>query len=347
MPFGAVENPGLITYRDRLLLAQPERDTPERQRGMRNTMAHELAHQWFGNLVTQAWWDDVWLSEGFATWLGGKISDLELPSFERTLAAVNSRVQIMRVDASAATRPVRLEMHSRKDMDRVYGGIVYQKGAAILRMLEEWLGAEAFQRGLQAYLKAHSMANASTDDLAAALSEGSGIEVRTVLHSFLDQSGYPTITAECGSGLRVDSKWTVPVCVQGSGCTVVSESKAGETAAPGCPGWIWPNRGGSGYFRVSLSESALQSVVDQGWEDLTAPERISVIDDTTAGVAGRKIKIEAVVKLLPVMIRDPEPAVGNAAYRLLMTMMTSAGPEDRAKCETAARELLDLPRGRR
>ena len=158
MPFGAVENPGLITYRDRALLAGGARDTPEWRFRMRGTMAHELAHQWFGNLVTQAWWDDVWLSEGFATWLGGKMSDLERPDFARGLAPVQSRVDIMRTD----TRPVRLAMNSRKDMDRVYSGIVYQKGAAVLYMVEHWVGAEKFREGIRAYLRAHTNGTGTT-----------------------------------------------------------------------------------------------------------------------------------------------------------------------------------------
>jgi alanyl aminopeptidase len=350
MPFGAVENPGLITYRDGILLAKPERDTPERQRGMRGTMAHELAHQWFGNLVTQAWWDDVWLSEGFATWLGVKTSDLELPAFERSIAAVNSRTQIMRVDSSVDTRPVRLAMTSRADMARVYGGMVYQKGAAVLNMVEQWLGAEAFRRGLHAYLSEHALANATTDDLAAALKKESGVDVSQVLHSFLDQPGFPWIHAEesCAFGSNDAGQWTIPLCVHGtdgaSQCSVLGSGN-GRVALASCPAWVWPNRGGAGYFRVRMGPAMLESIVNRGWDQLSAPEKLSVIEDAADLVSSHRLDVGAVLKVLPGMARDSQPAVVNAAYRLLLSVMTNAAPEDRAKADAIAKQLLSR-RGR-
>jgi cytosol alanyl aminopeptidase len=339
-----VANPGLITYRDRILLAKPERDTPERQRGMRGAMAHELAHQWFGNLVTQAWWDDVWLSEGFATWLGVKTSDLELPVFERSIAAVASRAQIMKADASAEARPVRLEMKSRADMGRVYGGMVYLKGAAILNMLEQWLGPEAFRRGLQTYLSDHTLASATTDDLGAALRQESGVDVLPVLHSFLDQTGFPTIraSAECAFESGDAVRWTIPLCVHGddgaSQCTVLS-SKHGQASLGTCPAWVWPNRGGSGYFRVQLTPAMLETVVESGWDQLTAPEKLSLIEDCADSVA--------LLKVLPVIARDSNPSVVNAAYRLLLSRMANAGPVDRAKYDDAVKQMLEVGRRQR
>ncbi len=339
MPYGAVENPGLITYRDRIILSKPARDTAERQRQMRGTMAHELAHQWFGNLVTQAWWDDVWLSEGFATWLGGKTSDLELPVFERSLAAVGSRAQIMREDAGAASRPVRLPMNSRKEMERVYGGIVYQKGAAILGMLEQWIGTEGFERGIRRYLTKHALGNATTDDLAAAIRKESGVEVSAVLHSFLDQAGFPTVRAVgCTFEQAEPKRWILPVCVHGddgtSQCAVLARDRVPLSS---CPAWIWPNRAGSGYFRVELSAEMLESLMKNGWDQLTSPERLSVIAD----VAAAALPSEAVLKVLPVMARDPQPAVSNAALRLLGRMIVNSAPADREKVDVAAKGILE------
>ena len=155
MPFGATENPGLITYRDQILLAAPKQDTPRRQQSMRETMAHELSHQWFGNLVTQAWWNDVWLSEGFATWLGIKICEPEFPAFERGLIVTELRDKMM-ISDSLQTRPLRLgNAFAERDTNYVYDGIVYVKGASILAMLEDWLGPEPFQRSLHRYLIGH------------------------------------------------------------------------------------------------------------------------------------------------------------------------------------------------
>ncbi len=351
MPFGAVENPGLITYRDGILLAKPERDTLERQRAMRGTMAHELAHQWFGNLVTQAWWDDVWLSEGFATWLGVKTSDLELPPFERTIAAVNGRAQMLKTDAAADARPVRLEMNSRTDMARVYSGTVYQKGAAILNMVEQWLGAEVFRRGLHTYLSAHSLGNATTGDLAEALQRESGVNVSPVLHSFLDQPGFPTIRAENGCTFEAgDSRWSIPMCVHGNdGASQCSMLGSGNTRVvlESCPAWVWPNRAGSGYFRVRVAPAMLASIVNRGWEQLSAPEKLSIIDDTADLLSSRRLQSADVLKVLPGMARDSQPAVVNAVYRLLLWMMTNGGPEDRASADAVAKQILGASRGRR
>ncbi len=345
MPYGAVENPGLITYRDAILLSKPERDTGERQRGMRGTIAHELAHQWFGNLVTQAWWDDVWLSEGFATWLGGKVSDMELPAFERSIAAVAGRSAIMKLDSAAGTRPVRLQINSRAEMEQVYGGIVYQKGAAILNMLEQWVGPEAFQRGLRTYLTDHALATATTGDLVAALSRESRMDVGAVMRSFLDQPRFPVVhaAADCSIESEDAARWIVPVCVHGddgSGqCTTLAPGhRRAEVSA--CPAWIWPNRGGAGYFRVQFEPALLEQVVNKGWGQLTAPEKLSVIDDTADAVLSHRMEPRGALELLPAMARDPLPAVSNAVYRLLLSMIANAAPQDRAACDEAIRQIL-------
>jgi alanyl aminopeptidase len=353
MPYGAVENPGLITYRDRLLLAEPARDTAQRRRAMRSTVAHELAHQWFGNLVTQAWWDDVWLSEGFATWLGTKVSDLELPEFERGLAATISRDQIMKVDASKDTRPVRLAMASRKDMSRVYGGIVYQKGGAILGMLEHWIGQQKFQGALQRYLGEHSMGAATTADLAAAIEETTGIRVGAVLTSFLDQTGFPEIEAEaeCVQGrtgevvLEQVGNWISPVCVHGDGgsggCSVLEPARKQAVAAAGCAGWIWPNRDGAGYFRVRLTESQLESIFSSGWQQMPAPEKLSLIDDAAALVSEGRLPAEALLKVFPTVVSDSSPAVVNAGLRFLLAAIAGTVPEDRGKFDALIHRSLD------
>lgn len=354
MPYGAVENPGLITYRDRGLLAKPELDTPERQRSMRGTMAHELAHQWFGNLVTQAWWDDAWLSEGFATWLGGKVSDLELPAFERSIASTANRLQIMRADAAASTRPVRLAMNSREDMDRVYSGIVYQKGAAVLNMVEQWLGPEAFQRGLRTYLKEHAHGNATTSDLADALRREASTDVSQVLHSFLDQTGYPMMRAagECSFQAGDAGRWIVPVCAhRGDGASQCAVMSAGQPELPSvgvCPAWTWPNRGASGYFRVELTGPMVEAIVKNGWDQMTVPEKMAMLDDAAFLAAARRLNADVLLKALPTFAKDLQPAVVSGAYRLLLTLsVVSTSSEERSRYEETVKQVLGAGRGRR
>jgi alanyl aminopeptidase len=348
MPYGAVENPGLITYRDSILLARPERDTLERQRRMRATMAHELAHQWFGNLVTQAWWNEVWLSEGFATWLGGKISDLELPGFERGLGAAQSRAHMMQADLSGDARPVRLQMNSRADMDRVYSGIVYQKGAAILHMLEEWVGPDTFRKGIQGYLRSHALGTATSDDLAGALGKTAGFDVAPVLISFLDQPGFPAVRAEpgCGFASANAGRWTIPVCVHGddgaSTCAVLSAARP-EFHMGSCPVWVWPNRGGAGYFRVEPDAALLEATVTNGWDQLTSAEKLSLIEDL-AGL--QKNDLDSVLKVLPRMARDSQPAVANAAYRLALSLCLQSTPDEKTRLDTALKSMVSGSRRR-
>jgi cytosol alanyl aminopeptidase len=301
----------LITYRDALLLAPGGRNTPEHRRDLRSTIAHELAHQWFGNLVTQRWWNDVWLSEGFATWLGMKISDFEFAETERGVVAVESRMGIMAAD----NRPVRLEMRSRKDMEKVYGRIVYQKGAAILGMVERWLGAEAFRRGLQRYLAAHANGSATTEDLVKALNAETGVDVAPVFESYLNQPGFPVlhVAMDCAQGramVRQESplRWNTPVCV-GAGCVLV-KGAVGAAPLDRCPDW--PNADGAGYFRVE--SDALAPMLKAGLETLTAPERLSIVGDLEALPKARQIEV------LPALIRDRDAHVAAAAARLALRL---------------------------
>lgn len=334
MPYGAVENPGLITYRDRILLAPNGRDTEERRRGMRATIAHELAHQWFGNLVTQAWWDDVWLSEGFATWLGGRISDMELPTYERSLSAIAGRTEIVRMD----TRPVRLDMHSREEMSRVYGGLVYRKGAAVLTMLEQWTGAETFQRGLRRYLREYAGANATTGDLAAAIRAESGVDVLPVMRSFLDQPGMPVVevTSACTVRQAMPANWTVPVCSEAAAQPVCTVLQADPAPLAGCTGPAWPNRGGSGYFRLRMPPAMVESLVQTTWQSLPPTERLNLIDD----VAEMGLPTATVLAILPTIAADSQAAVANAALKLLASLLVTASAADRPAVEATARQIL-------
>jgi aminopeptidase N len=264
-----------------------------------------MGHQWFGDMVTQATWDDVWLSEGFATWFSAKVMDQEQPPSRRLLASVAARERIMATDAGPKTRPVRLEMHSRKDTDGVYSQIVYQKGAAILVMLDGWLGEDRVRAGLREYLKAHQFGNASTADLESSLA-GS----KPVLDSFLNQTGIPSIRARCNDAHLVIEQtnaahhWSVPVCWRAEGiratCTVLDSDRA-EMPVTSCPAWIYLNAGGSGYYRTEWS---LDTNLDVG--KLTAAERLTLVYDLRASK-------QITSPLLKTLSTDSEPEISKAA----------------------------------
>jgi aminopeptidase N len=368
--YGAVENPGLITYQERTLLARPDRDTLERQRALRATMAHEMSHQWFGDMVTQAWWNDTWLSEGFATWLSAKIMDEDLPPVDRGLADVESRARMMDADAGSNSVPVRASFASRDDMRHVYNRTVYVKGAVVLAMIEQWLGPDAFQRGLHRYLEDHRFKNASARDLAADLREETGVDVWPVMSSFLNQTGVPTVQAElkCSAGgapalsltqhtfaaLGVSEparQWSVPVCVRwpdgGRRCAVDSSPEMSmPLQATGCPAWVWIDAGGQGYYHARLSAGALASLMKSGYAQLTPPERLTLAEDVKALVEGGELPAAQALEILPRLARDPEPRVAMTALRCAVDLSAAAPDSLRAQYDAFLRRLLaDWRRG--
>jgi alanyl aminopeptidase len=281
--FGAIENPGLITYRPQVLLASSPR--------MRSTMAHELAHQWFGNLVTMSGWEDVWLSEGFATWMAAKMMDEEQPAARRGVVPSAARNRIMAIDVPDG-RAVREPMTSREQMRKVYGPLVYEKGAAVLRMLENWVGEDAFRAGIRRYLAEHQFSTATTSDFAAAVSKTAGRDVGVVLSGLLDHAGVPVVTAElhCDSStarvvLSQDRLVSLPVCFKGDGvagrCVLLEDGEA-SVELQSCPSWLFANADASGYYRSMLGHELFLSLARQAASELTAAERLTFAQDATA-----------------------------------------------------------------
>jgi len=308
---------------------------------MRAIMAHELAHQWFGNLVTMSGWEDVWLSEGFATWMAARIMDREEPSIRSTTPAVMARYRIMSADARPGARQVRLKMHSREQMRDVYGRLVYEKGAATLAMIEHWLGDVAFQRGVRSFLTEHKFASATTADFVRAMSRAGGQDVGGILSGLFDRSGVPVVTAEirCDSrsfprvvlrqdryvprSASADSRlWRLPVCLKvagGSERCMVMEGREAELVLKevgACPSWVFPNAGASGYYRTRLSPDMLQTLWRQGTGQLTAAERLTLALDVSALFANGSLTAAQTMGLLPIMARDAEPLVALTALDL-------------------------------
>ena len=318
--YGAVENPGLITYRTKGLLAPPNQETAAFTRALRALQAHEIGHQWFGNLVTQASWDDVWLSEGFATWISAKMMDQGLSPERVHLAAIAARERMMAVDYSARSRPVRIAINSREAARDVYNRVVYEKGAAILLMLEGWLGEDHFRDGLRAYLNEHRFGNATTDDLAAALRAASGNDPSRVLNTFLNTAGVPELRGQllCDRDspprLRVTkaSPGSVPVCWRAarvaSSCTVL-EGPSTEIALPtgtACPAWFYLNSGGTGYYRTHWTQAPLPAL-----PELSGAERLTLVYDLRAS------KNTAAQAALARLASDADPGISSAAREAL------------------------------
>jgi cytosol alanyl aminopeptidase len=320
--FGAVENPGLITYLAREMLMMPGTDTNPRTHALRLLEAHEIGHQWFGDLVTQASWADVWLSEGFATWISEKAMDQEEPPERAHLSWMPARERIMRTDDSPRTRPVRVQPSDREGTKDIYNRFVYDKGAAVLLMLEGWLGEDKMRAGVRAYLNDHSFRNAAMPDLATALKLASGVDPSAVMHSFLDSTGLPRVSVqvECAPAPRLTIRQTgaaaIPVCYRGAGfarsCSVL-DGPSREVDLPkvsACPTWIEPNAGGTGYYRTTWTAAQLAALP---LTQLSPAERLMMAYDLAALLKDRDAARASLTKLAA----DSEPEVAKAAQDAL------------------------------
>ncbi len=342
---GAMEHPGLITFNSELVLAKEAEDTLMRQRGFSGTQVHEIAHQWFGNLVTLAWWDDLWLNESFATWITPRMIEGWQPTWDAPVQRVQGRSWALETDSLATARRIRQPIEHAGDIRSAFDGITYGKGAAVLTMTEEWLGREVFRRGIQRYLRAHAGGNATARDFLAALSAEAGKDVGQVLGTFLDQGGAPIVSAalDCSGPtpkvalmqrryLPVGSKgetartWRVPLCVRygvgakaGRACTVLEGEKA-ELPLPeakSCPEWLYPNAEGAGYFRAQVSSEALRRLLKVADTRLTRSERVALLGDARALAKTGALPAGDALALAARFAEDRDRLVFSASLELL------------------------------
>jgi alanyl aminopeptidase len=283
--FGAMENPGMITYKSSLLAARPGMADERFQERYASVAAHEMAHQWFGDLVTMQWWDDIWLNESFATWMARKIVPRFQPGWETASRRQHERYEAFELDRLAAARQVRQPVNTVADLGNAFDRITYQKGGAVLSMFEDWLGEAAFRDGVRAYLKDHAFGNATALDFFAALSKTDPAIARA-FSSFVMQPGLPLVDVELDCkgaqpavvlrqqrllpaqpGTPPQQRWLVPVCLrheggEGATCTLLQEDtqRVVLPKAAHCPGWVVPNPGGKGYYLWRLDARSLQAL---------------------------------------------------------------------------------------
>jgi cytosol alanyl aminopeptidase len=354
---GAMEHPGLITFGSELLLAKEAEDFLQRQRGFYAVQVHELAHQWFGNLVTLAWWDDLWLNEAFATWMTPRIVEVAQPAWDAPLERVRKRSSALEADALITARRIRQPIASEGDILNAFDGITYGKGAAVLAMTESWLGREPFQRGIQRYLRAHAGGSATAHDFFAALSAEAGQDVAGVLGTFLDQGGAPLVSAtlDCrakvpvvrlaqrrylplGSAGEARQTWKVPLCVRygtaawaDRACTVL-ETESAELPLPtakGCPTWLLPNADGAGYLRAMMDGQALGRLLTAGRRHLSRAERVAMLGDMNALVKAGMLPAADALALLPTLAREKDRQVLSAGLALTSMLGRDMLPESR------------------
>lgn len=288
---GAMENPGLVTFRDWLLLLDP--DSPAKYvRGSFNVTAHELAHQWTGDLVTLNWWNDIWLNESFATWMQQKVTMKVHPQYRADLDRITGAQGAMDNDSLVSARKIRQPITGNGDIMTAFDGITYQKGAAVLGMFENYVTPEVFQKGMRAYIQAHKYGTATANDLVSAIATaaGKGKPFEQDFDSFLNQSGVPYVQTKLtqqdgktvlelqqsrylplGSKGEASRIWGVPVCVRygtagGSNvqCTMLNQASGSMNLANASANtWVMPNANAQGYYRFGMSTSALAKLQAQ------------------------------------------------------------------------------------
>lgn len=344
--FGAMENPGLVTYNARILLAKPEEETLPFQRRFASVVAHELAHQWFGNLVTLAWWDDIWLNEAFATWMERKFTAAWKPEWETRVSQVSSRIGVMGTDSLITARRIRQPIEKKDDIESAFDGITYSKGAAVLAMFEAWVGEDVFQKGIRRYLDKHAHQNATASDFLSALNETAGDEIGPAFSTFLDQAGVPLVSAElrCDKGktpqLALSQKrylplgsqgdasqlWQIPVCVRyGEGKTSGRECRIMTgpteliplTRAKKCPDWVFPNESGMGYYHVAYQGDLWEKLKKNSAKVLSLEEKISFLGDVSALTDRGDIAMGDALGMVPSFLKDSNRHLISSTLRIV------------------------------
>ena len=332
--FGAMENWGAIFFFEQVLLDDPRISTEENRRTIAGYIGHEMAHQWFGDLVTMAWWDDLWLNESFADWMEQKSLDSLHPDWRMRLRAAGGREDALRLDASSATHPIVEPAETMEQIAYVGDAITYDKGAAVIRMLEDYVGPEVWQAGVRDYLRIHAYGNATRVDLWRAVqAAAAGKEVDKVAHDFTEQDGVPLVHVEVMAGQKTGSAvllterrfvddpasatgqrtWRVPVAARAAGGGPLSRTllRAGPLIqALNNPkaGPLVINPDLVGYYRTLYSPSAFAPLAAR-FSTLDPADQLGLLVDCWAlGAAGQE-PVDDFLKLVALLPADAEPRV--------------------------------------
>lgn len=345
---GAMENYGLIIYRENELLYDDLQSTAARKQIMTIVVMHEVAHHWFGNLVTMEWWTHLWLNEGFATWISYMATDGLFPEWKIWTQFLQQTTGGLRVDALEGSHPIEVEVHQARSVNEIFDAISYKKGSAVIRMLQGYLGDDILQKALSSYMEKYAWKNAKTEDLWSVLSAESGIQVNKMMDSWTKQKGYPVISVKSedhflefeqsqflSSGLHGEGKWIVPITlflgsynrrknflleskfekVDVSELFSSSDGYSGsfnEANEEKCSEFVWVkvNVEQSGFYRVKY-EDKLAAQLRKAVEKncLLASDKFGVLDDAFALCQACEISISSLLSLMDVYRKELDYAV--------------------------------------
>jgi alanyl aminopeptidase len=339
----AMENAGAITMNAAEFLWDGRTASPVKKHALVRALSHELAHQWVGDLVTPAFWDETFLKEGLAEWLGTRTAEAVAPDTHASaLLLANVQAVMMGEDSTAIVRSLRQPIASDDDIHRAFDSITYMKGGGILTMFEDWVGPEPFRRGLHDYLGKHRFASATSEAFVAAESAAAGQDLSAPFASFLDQPGVPLLDAEvmCNGSPRLhlkqsryrrtgspggaDEIWQIPICVRygasGTTARVCALLKAREGDVPlgnDCPDWVFPNADATGYFRFSLSPTDLADLRARGFSRLTPRERAALGNSLDASYGAGTLSMADALAASSALASDPDESVAEYPMKLL------------------------------
>jgi puromycin-sensitive aminopeptidase len=356
--FGAMENLGCVTFREAVLLVDPARASRVELERVADVISHEIAHMWFGDLVTMRWWNGIWLNEAFATLMELLCVDHFRPQWQRWVSFGVERDAAMATDGLHSTRPVEYPVGPPEEAQGMFDVLTYQKGAGVLRMLERYLGAERFRDGVRRYLEAHRLGNTETADLWDAIEEASGEPVRDIMDSWILQGGFPLVSVDSTGVLTqepfrytpdkgpssIGSTWTVPVIartIDGADARVLLGAEpetidlGGDTTGPA----IVVNAGGSGYYRVRYAPEQHLRLAGR-LDELDLLERFNLLGDSWAVVVAQLSEPAAFLQLAEALGDEDDPDVWSQVTAALSLLDRTADDDARPLVASYTRALL-------
>jgi aminopeptidase N len=344
---GAMENWGAIVYNEPTLLYDPKKSPEKVKKFTFNINAHEVAHQWFGNLVTMAWWDNLWLNEGFASWMAAKATQHFHPEWRPYLEGMAEREYVMNLDARKTTHPIQSRIDTEEQAAAAFDAITYMKGQAFLRMLEAWLGEDAFRKGMRAYMARHQYSNTTSADLWAALEKASGKPVEKLASDWTLQPGFPLIKVEqvCEEGkrkvtlsqeqYRLDEPpkqqrlWNVALqvgTVNGKAWNMLLSGQTATLTQAGCEGALVVDPHSVGYFRIQYDPASFRALAEQA-PRLPDSTRLKLLSDTWSFASNGRMGLDGYLNLVRKYGDEPRVAVWDAILSNLRTLDSLARGE--------------------
>ena len=340
--WGTMEHPGLVALGQPLMLLPPGTEPLAQQQRGANIAIHELAHYWYGDLVTTAWWDDTWLNESFASWIDGKVTARLEPGWRWQRKSLGAREHALHADAVPGAKPVRQPIRTREDIEASFdAALTYAKGRTVIAMFERWIGETPWRTALATYLQTYADRSATSEDLFRTLDAALGRNVSRPLASFVDQPGFPLVRGSLacsGKGAAIlqlaqepfvagtDATWQVPVCVRaGAGkhveraCALL-EARSGSLELPsalGCPSWVVIDDGGLGYYRVAYAPELRRRLRSVPADALSAEEQVSIASDLSALAERGEVPVDEVLDGAAAMTRHPDSDVAITGWEMI------------------------------